>query len=194
MNDSVSARSVECSELEARFGQAEAALQNELIALHQQIEAQTCAHEASLAALREEHATQAEAAAKELGKRSSLARTVIQEKEEELRLAQSRVRELTSEIQSGAPGERKIMALAESQAKRDLSLGLKRETSELSLHQLQLVLSTKDFELASLQQKFSGLQAEVLELRRGQRREGVSMDYLKNIIFKVGSFHLFYFF
>ena len=47
------------------------------------------------------------------------------------------------------------------------------------------MLSTKDFELASLQQKFSGLQAEVLELRRGQRREGVSMDYLKNVVFKV---------
>ena len=105
---------MECAALEEQYGQRETALQNELIGLHQQMEALTASHEAALTQQRDEHAAQSDLASKELSKRSSLARMVIQEKEEELRLAQAKIRELAAEIQSGAPGERKIMALAEA--------------------------------------------------------------------------------
>ena len=47
-----------------------------------------------------------------------------------------------------------------------------RETHDLTIQQMQLVLSTKDFELAALQQKFTVLNAEAVELRRSIKREG----------------------
>lgn len=112
--------------MEARHRTREAELEEQLEALRQRAEKQAEEHVAVLAAQREEGAVAAEAAGKELAKRSSLARIVIQEKEEELRGAQSRIRELTAEVQSGAPGERRIMALAESQARRDLTQGMKK--------------------------------------------------------------------
>jgi hypothetical protein len=60
-----------------------------------------------------------------------------------------------------------------------------RETQELALQQIQLVLASKDYELAALQQRFAALSMEALELKRATKREGVSMDYLKNIVYKV---------
>ena len=44
------------------------------------------------------------------------------------------------------------------------------------MQQMQLVLSTKDFELAALQQRFTVLNAEAVELRRSIKREGMRMN------------------
>lgn len=63
-------------------------------------------------------------------------------------------------------------------------IGLHKESQDLALQQLQIVLESKDFELAALQQKHTALVSECIDLRRMTKREGVSMDYLKNIIFK----------
>ena len=66
--------------------------------------------------------------------------------------------------------------------------GLHKESQDLAIQQIQLVLESRDFELASLQQKHSLLVSECMDLRRVSKREGVSMDYLKNIIVKYMSY------
>lgn len=60
-----------------------------------------------------------------------------------------------------------------------------RDSRELAFQQLQHALTAKDFELAKLQQSQSQLFTEVTELRKVNKREGVNMDYLKNIILQV---------
>ena len=74
--------------------------------------------------LKAEAAATLEASQKELQKRGALARSVILEKEEEIRVCQSKLKELQLEIDQGAPGDRKFLALAEMQAMRDLNRGV----------------------------------------------------------------------
>ncbi len=56
---------------------------------------------------------------------------------------------------------------------------------ELAFQQLQEVLASRDLELAKLQQKHSEIVAEVSELRKIRKREGLNIDYLKNIVIQV---------
>lgn len=61
---------------------------------------------------------------KENSKKSSLARTLLTEREEENNFLKAKNEELVSEIKSGAPSERRIFELAEVQAKREAVHGL----------------------------------------------------------------------
>lgn len=53
---------------------------------------------------------------------------------------------------------------------------------------MQNALAVKDLELARLQQGHTQLVAEVADLRRVTKREGVNMDYLKNVVLQYMSF------
>ena len=53
---------------------------------------------------------------------------------------------------------------------------------------MQSKLASKDLELAKTQQNLALLQSEVVELRRFSKRDGINMDYLKNIVIQVGGF------
>lgn len=59
-------------------------------------------------------------------KKSSMARSLLTEREEEVRHLSARLALLTDEISSGAPSERRIFELAQSQARREATLGLQR--------------------------------------------------------------------
>ena len=61
---------------------------------------------------------------KENSKKSSLARTLLTEREEENNFLRTKNEELVIEIKSGAPSERRIFELAEVQAKREAVHGL----------------------------------------------------------------------
>ena len=61
---------------------------------------------------------------KENLKKSSLARTLLTEREEENNFLRTKNEELVTEIKSGAPSERRIFELAEVQAKREAVHGL----------------------------------------------------------------------
>ena len=65
------------------------------------------------------------------------------------------------------------------------SIFLPRNNREIAFQQLQITLEQKDFELAKLQQNQSNLMAEISELRRHTKREGVNLDYLKNVVLQV---------
>jgi chromosome segregation ATPase len=60
-----------------------------------------------------------EAMKKENSKKSSLARTLLTEREEENRFLRAKNEELVLEIKSGSPNDRRIFELAEIQAKRE---------------------------------------------------------------------------
>jgi chromosome segregation ATPase len=72
-------------------------------------------HEETLEALKRDHA-----------RKSSMARTLLSEREEDVRLLTAKVAEQHDEITSGAPSERKIFELAQSQAKREATHGMHR--------------------------------------------------------------------
>ena len=52
-------------------------------------------------------------------KKSSLARTLLTEREEENAFLRTKNEELANEVQSGAPSDRRFFELAEIQAKRE---------------------------------------------------------------------------
>ena len=114
------------SQMEMKYMSQVTELNNHIIALHSRIEELNQNHDANIQALKVEYQSQAEAQVKELTKRNTLARGVIVEKEEEIKLLSNKIKELQLEITSGAPGERKILALAELQSKRDLHESLKK--------------------------------------------------------------------
>eukprot|EP00598_Pedospumella_elongata_P001101 CAMPEP_0184981342 /NCGR_PEP_ID=MMETSP1098-20130426/11106_1 /TAXON_ID=89044 /ORGANISM="Spumella elongata, Strain CCAP 955/1" /LENGTH=958 /DNA_ID=CAMNT_0027504899 /DNA_START=60 /DNA_END=2939 /DNA_ORIENTATION=- len=134
-------------------------------------------HEEALDALKRDHA-----------KKSAMARTLLSEREEEVRVLSTKNQELLEEINSGAPTERKIFELATSQAKRENMHGKHNDTREIAFNQLQAKLANKDLELAKAQQNLALLQNEVVELRRFSKRDGINMDYLKNIVIQYMTF------
>ena len=63
------------------------------------------------------------------------------------------------------------------------------DTRELAFQQLQHTLATRDLELAKLQASHTQMAQENSDLRRVSRREGVNMDYLKNVVVQVFYVH-----
>ena len=80
--------------------------------------------EDSMADLISKNNERIEAIKKENLKKSSLARTLLTEREEENNFLRTKNEELVTEIKSGAPSERRIFELAEVQAKREAVHGL----------------------------------------------------------------------
>jgi hypothetical protein len=153
------------------------------------LEAQSeIAHSQALAeidGLKHEHEAAMETLRKEFSKRSTTARVILNEREETIRQLTLKINQLEEEIFSGAPSERKIFELAQAQAKRESIRSFHKDNRELVMIQLQDVLAAKDHELARLQQSHQILTEEVADLRRINRREGVNMDYLKNVVLQV---------
>lgn len=115
-------------------------------------------------------------------KKSSLARQLVAEKDATLKRVTTEVEELRSEVESGGHSEKKIMALAKSQAQREAEVKAsvtQRESELLRIHQS---LKLKEEEAAESASELSALRNEVSQLRRMSRRDGVNMEYLKNIV------------
>jgi len=62
------------------------------------------------------------------------------------------------------------------------------ENRELAVQQLQRALAARDMDLACSQKLQSELTVEAVELRCAHQREGINMDYLKNIVVQYMSF------
>ena len=148
------------------------------------------AHSAQVRELVEEQHAEADKAQREFAKKSNIARQLLQEKEEDIRLLNEKIEMLMVEIRSGAPSERRIFEIAKTQAQREHLHSVKLDTRETAFQQLQEKLSLKDLQLAQLQTANSGLQAEVAQLSRVAKREGVNMDYLKNVVLQYITFPL----
>eukprot|EP01035_Chromulina_nebulosa_P018385 gene18385-24084_t len=145
-------------------------------------------YESAISQLKLQHDENIENIKRDYAKKSTLARSLMTEKEEEAKLLSAKVVELQKEIASGAPSERRIFELAQTQAKRDGFHSIHSDNREVAFQQLQDTLAQKDLELAKLQQKILDINTEVAELRRISRRETVNMDYLKNITLQYMTF------
>lgn len=69
--------------------------------------------------LKQEQLQNIENVKKDYAKKSAMARQLLSEREEEVRILSNKVKELQDEISSGAPTDRKILELAKEQSKRD---------------------------------------------------------------------------
>jgi chromosome segregation ATPase len=186
---------------EARLAERVQEASAQMQALEKQSSEAEQAHQLTVKTMRAQHEEALEALKRDHARKSSMARTLLSEREEDVRLLTAKVAEQHDEITSGAPSERKIFELAQSQAKREATHGMHRceslihkssklfsfifnysDTREVAFQQLQTALASKDLELARNQQSMSRLTAEVLELRRTHQRDGINMDYLKNIV------------
>jgi len=170
--------------LDARARESEA----QVASLMQTAEGERKRYAEVQAQARDAHESALDACKRDYAKKSSLARALLSEREEEVRLLTARNEELQTEIASGAPNERRIFELAELQARREAMYGQFSDTRELAFQQLQAALAARDLDLARVQQSHTALSAEVSELRRHTKREGVNMDYLKNVILQYMSF------
>ncbi len=101
----VAESSQEIEELTKKLKVSEKQRENEVRSLGER-------HESALNAIKADHA-----------KKSGMARTMLSQREEEVRVLTARVQELQEEITSGAPTERKIFELASIQANRDKTHG-----------------------------------------------------------------------
>ena len=81
-------------------------------------------HEIIIADINAKYDEKMDTIKKENTRKSSLARTLLTEREEENNFLKAKNEELVSEIKSGAPSERRIFELAEVQAKREAVHGL----------------------------------------------------------------------
>jgi len=119
--------------LQVRLSSAESRLEERVLELNakldetkKQEEELLKRQEAEIASAKEKYELQMEGIHSDNAKKSATARILLSEKEEETRVMQDRIRELESEIASGAPSERRIFELASMQAKRDAVHGVQK--------------------------------------------------------------------
>lgn len=172
-------------ELEQQLKQRSARDEALIADLRRQLDNERIEAAAALERLKVAHEELLEAVKRDHQKKSSVARALLSEREEEVRTLSAKNQELMEEIQSGAPTERKIFELAQTQSRRDAMYGMHNDTRELAFQQLQSKLAARDHEIAVAQQQYQVLYHEVTELRRTRQRDGVNMDYLKNIVHQV---------
>jgi chromosome segregation ATPase len=119
--------------LQIRLSSAESRLQERVLELttiidesQKKLEELQKVHETEMTDLKEKFESQIESIQRENAKKSSTARVILSEKEEEIRVLQEKIKELQTEISSGGPNERRIFELASVQARRDAVHGLHR--------------------------------------------------------------------
>lgn len=178
----VSSLQIKLAALEARLEERTQEANLQIEALQRELQQEHESHRALLKAKEQEAHEQLDTVKKEYGKKAGMARQLLAEREEEVRVLSSKVKEMQEEIASGAPTDRKLLEFAQAQSRRDALNGVHRDTREVAFQQLQVKLATKDYELAQTQQSLHQLMQEVLELRKIKQREGINMDYLKNVI------------
>jgi hypothetical protein len=111
-------------------------------------------------ALRDKQTEEIEHIKKDYAKKSSAARTMMAEKDTEIKTLTALTTELKDEIDNGAHNERRIFELAKSQSQREATHNLHSDTRELAFQQLQRTLAERDLQLAKLQ----AVQSQMLQV------------------------------
>jgi len=114
--------------------------------------------------------------------KSSLARQLVTEKEATIEILTKEVEELRSEVETGGHSERKIMELAKAQAVRETDRDIQANEDRRELERVTRELKEKESSLLSANRAVSDIRSEASDLRRVSKREGVNMEYLKNIM------------
>ena len=134
------------------------------------------------------HAKEMDVLRRDFQKRGAKARMLVEQKEKEKKLLQSRVEVLTEEIESGRPQERKILQFAQEQARREAQQMQMKEANqnlEKKVHDMSLQLELYRKQEENLRRTLTGLQQK-------STHGGVNLLYLRNVVlrymaFKTGS-------
>lgn len=138
----------------------------------------------SLAAAKAECAREIERVEAESKHKSKLARQVVLEKEAEMGTLRERVRVLEEDVRSGEAANRKIFEFAQLQASREADM----RAQAAQLQEALAVVESLRQELETLRTEKRHQEQELTALLQTQRREGVNMEYLKNVVVQYMSF------
>ncbi|CAI5742664.1 unnamed protein product [Hyaloperonospora brassicae] len=116
--------------------------------------------------------------------KSKLALQAVLEKETEVARLSARLHELEEDVRSGGADNRKILEFAQLQAKREAEA---REQAA-QMHALSEQLEGAHRELQELREGKRRHTEELTAMLQNQRRDGVNMEYLKNVVVQYMSF------
>lgn len=116
--------------------------------------------------------------------KSKLAIQAVLEKEAEIKRLSSRLAELEEDVRSGDADHRKIFEVAQLQAKREAE----SRAQTLQLQEMANRLDEAYRHIQRLQDEKQQHDHELTALMQTQRREGVNMEYLKNVVVQYMSF------
>ncbi len=116
--------------------------------------------------------------------KSKLARQLVLEKEEIIAKLSASLAALEHDVKSGGADDRRIFELASIQAQREAAA----RSQEAEVVALQAVVAEKASEVDELRLQMKTLEEDIAVLVRTERREGVNMEYLKNVVVQYMSF------
>ena len=137
-------------------------------------------HEEEINHLEESHRQTVTRIREEEKKRSGNARRLFEEKENQARALSDRLKVLEKESEEGKPSERRIIQLAKQQAAREATIkGFKDKIQALEEHIKDM---DRRNELREVQE--AHLKSIIRSHKASTRRNGVNMEYLKNVVYK----------
>ncbi|KAF0685849.1 Aste57867_22324 [Aphanomyces stellatus] len=148
------------------------------------LQAMEAAHAAARAALEEKFAADVERMEADGRAKSKLARQMVLEKEELIASLTDKLTKLEEDVRSGDADHRRIFELASMQANRDASA----RSREQELAELTVALEQMKMQNIQLTHDKHALEEDIAHLVRTERREGVNMEYLKNVVVQYMSF------
>ncbi|OQS01470.1 hypothetical protein ACHHYP_00746 [Achlya hypogyna] len=175
--DAVAAAEARSAALEANVASLEAALAETTASL-------TAAAAAEVAALRATHQQELERLEADARAKSKLARQLVLEKEETVAALQAQLAQLEHDVKSGDADHRRIFELASVQAQRDAA----QRSRDQEVAALAADVAAKQAEVDALRAQSKVMEDEIAVLLRTERREGVNMEYLKNVVVQFMSF------
>ncbi|OWZ19050.1 hypothetical protein PHMEG_0006762 [Phytophthora megakarya] len=116
--------------------------------------------------------------------KSKLALQAVLEKEKEIARLSARLNEVEEDVRSGGADNRKILEFAQLQAKREAE---QREQAA-QMQELSLQLEEAQHEIQELREDKRRHTEELTAMLQNQRRDGVNMEYLKNVVVQYMSF------
>uniref|UniRef100_K3X6M5 GRIP domain-containing protein n=1 Tax=Globisporangium ultimum (strain ATCC 200006 / CBS 805.95 / DAOM BR144) TaxID=431595 RepID=K3X6M5_GLOUD len=116
--------------------------------------------------------------------KSKRALQVVLEKEGEIERLTKRLTELEEDVRSGDADNRKIFEFAQLQAKREAE----SRAQAMQLQDMTDQLQEAYRQIQRLQEEKQNHDQELTALMQTQRREGVNMEYLKNVVVQYMSF------
>ncbi|KDO34173.1 hypothetical protein SPRG_19023 [Saprolegnia parasitica CBS 223.65] len=153
-------------------------------AFHDMQASLTASAAANLQALQAAHAAEVDRLESDARAKSKLARQLVLEKEEQVASLSAQLTQLEHDVKSGDADHRRIFELANVQAQRDAV----QRSRDFEVAELTNAVAAKQAEIESLKAQIKVMEDEIAVLVRTERREGVNMEYLKNVVVQFMSF------
>ncbi|TMW63840.1 hypothetical protein Poli38472_002781 [Pythium oligandrum] len=152
--------------------------------MSQQLDGQAAKYKTGLDIEKEAFRKELERVENESKQKSKLALHAVLEKEAEIERLSKRLAELEEDVRSGDADNRKIFEFAQLQANREMEA----RANAARIHELNHELNTARARIQELQLEQARHGEELAAMVQTQRREGVNMEYLKNVIVQYMSF------